>query len=68
MVCVTMNFKHTITKALKGRNFASLLITPFQGSNSRVYPFHRALPDAIAKRLSALTTITSCLFFITNHQ
>ena len=52
-------------QALKGRNFASFLITPFQGSNFRVHPFHRATPDAIAKRLSALTTVTSCLFFIT---
>ena len=51
-------------QALKGRDFASFLITPFQGSNSRLYPFHRALPDAIAKRLSALTTVTSFLFFI----
>ena len=76
MVCVTMNFKQTIIKALnrkperlsstkvKGRDFASFLITPFQGSNSRLYPFHRVLPDAIAKRLSALATVTSFLFFI----
>jgi hypothetical protein len=50
-------------QALKGREQASYL-TPFQGLKSRMYPFHRAMPDANAKRLSALTLITGCLFFI----
>ena len=51
-------------QALKGRNQVSFQITPFQGSNLRVCPFHRALPDANAKRLSALTTVASCLLFV----
>ena len=42
------------SQALKGRNYASFQMTPFQGSNSCVCMFHRALPDANAKRLSAL--------------
>ena len=54
-------------QALKGRYQTSFQITPFQGSNLRVYSFHRALPDANAKRLSALDTVTSCLFFIPKH-
>jgi hypothetical protein len=29
-----------------------------------MFPFHRALTDANAKRLSALSMVTSCLFFI----
>jgi hypothetical protein len=48
-------------QALKGRNQALFQISPFQGLNLRVYPFHRALPDANVQRLSAFT---SCLFFI----
>ena len=37
-------------------------ISPFQGSNSHVCPSLRALPDAIAKRLSALTSCVCFLF------
>ena len=51
-------------QALKGRYQASFQITPFQGSNLFVYPFHRALPDANDKRLSALPTIASYLFLV----
>jgi hypothetical protein len=47
-------------QALKGRQRALCRITPFQGSNSRMRSFHRALPDAIDKRLSALSIVTSC--------
>ena len=50
-------------QALKGRNQASFQISPFQGSNLHVYPFHRALPDANAKRLSALTTCYMLFIF-----
>ena len=49
-------------QALKGQNQASLF-RPFRASNLRVYPFHRVLPDANAKRLSAFTTVTDSLFF-----
>ena len=49
---------------VKGRRQTMCRLAPFQGLGSRMYPFHRALPDANAKRLSALTTITSFLFFI----
>jgi hypothetical protein len=51
-------------QALKGRQQTMCRLTPFQGLGSRMYPFHRALPDANAKRLSALTTITGFLFSI----
>jgi len=50
-------------QALKGRQQTLYWLTPFQGFNSHVLLLHRALPDANAKRLSALTIITSCLFF-----
>ena len=50
-------------QALKGRHKVMCRIMPFQGSNLRMFTFHRALPDANAKRLSAFT-VTSCLFFI----
>ena len=50
-------------QALKGRQQTMCLLTPFQGLGSRIYPFHRALPDANAKRLSALTTYK---FFISH--
>ena len=49
---------------VKGRQQTMCRLTPFQGLGSRMYPFHRALPDANAKRLSALTTITGFLFSI----
>jgi len=46
--------------------FQALNRKPFrlsvQGLNSRIYPFHRALPNANAKRLSALTMNISFLF------
>ena len=45
-------------QALKGRQQTMFRLTPFQGSNLRLCPFHRALPDANAKRLSAFTTVT----------
>ena len=51
-------------QALKGQHQVSFRITPFQGLNLRMYPFHRALPDANAKRLLALILVISCLFFI----
>jgi len=50
--------------ALKGRNLKRYMMSPLQGLNLRIYPFHRTLPDANAKRLSALTLVISCLFFI----
>ena len=87
MICVIMNFRYAITKALKGqkhqhgatpfewmtqpfqalkgRQQAMFRLTPFQGSNLRVYPSHRALPDAIAKRLSALMI---CYMFLIFHS
>ena len=49
-------------QTLKGRQQAIFRLTPLQGSNSRACPSHRALPDAIAKRLSVSTTC--CIFFI----
>jgi len=49
---------------VKGRHQTLCRITPLQGLNSRIYPFHRALSDANAKRLSALTMIIS--FFISH--
>ena len=45
-------------QALKGRQQTMCRLTPFQGLSSRMYPFHRALPDANAKRLSALFIVT----------
>ena len=51
------------TSSQQGRHQTLFRITPFQGLNLRVCPFHRALPDANATRLSALTSVTSCLFF-----
>ena len=51
-------------QALKGRQQTMYRLTPFQGLGSRMYPFHRALPDANAIRLSALTAITGFLFSI----
>ena len=53
------------SQALKGRQQRMIRLAPFQGSNSRVCPSHRALPDAIAKRLSALTT---CNMFFNFHS
>ena len=50
-------------QALKGRQQTMFRLTPFQGSNSCVCPSHRALPDAIAKRLSAFT-LTTCYMFL----
>jgi len=47
-------------QALQGRNPGQCLMSPLQGLNLRVFPFHRALPDAHAKRLSALTSVISC--------
>ena len=44
-------------QALKGRKPIQHLLSPFQGSNLRVFPFHRALPDAHAQRLSAFFDI-----------
>jgi len=41
-------------QALKGRNPGQCLMSPLRGLHLRVFPFHRALPDANAKRLSAL--------------
>ena len=43
-----MIFKYIIINALKGRNQERSLISPLQGFNLCVYPFHRALPDANA--------------------
>ena len=51
-------------QALKGRRQVSFRIAPLQGLNLRMYPFHRATPDANTKRLSALILVISCLFFI----
>ena len=51
-------------QALQGRHQVSFRITPLQGLNLRMYPFHRTLPDVNAKRLSALILVISCLFFI----
>jgi hypothetical protein len=48
-------------QALKGRK--PTLLSPFQGLGLCMLPFHRALPDANAKRLSALMTVASFLFF-----
>ena len=44
-------------QAPKGREPKNILLSPLQGLNLRVFPFHRALPDANAIRLSALTTV-----------
>ena len=49
---------------VKGRQQMTCRITPFQGLDMCVHLFHRALPDADAKRLSALTTVKNYLFFI----
>jgi len=49
-------------QALKGRDQASFQITSFQGSNSRVCPSHWAASDAIAERLSDLTTLQMVYF------
>jgi len=51
-------------QALQGRHQKLFRITPFQGLNLCMCLFHRALPDANAKRLSALCTVASYLFFI----
>ena len=51
-------------QALKGRKPIQRLLSPFQGFHPHVLSLHRALPDANAIRLSAFTTVTSCLFFI----
>ena len=45
-------------QALKGRHQTLCRLTPFQGLKSRMYPFHRALPDANAKRLSAFFDVS----------
>jgi len=58
------NWSEEPFQALKGRNPKRYLMSPLQGLNLRMYPFHRTLPDANAKRLSALILIISCLFFI----
>jgi len=49
--------KTRLIQALQGRNMGHFLISPLQGLSLRVHLFHRALPDANAKRLSALTTL-----------
>ena len=59
-----MKQTHAQIQALQGRHQVSFRITPLQGLNLRMYPFHRTLPDVIAKRLSALILVISCLFFI----
>jgi len=51
-------------QALQGRNQDLSLMSPFQGLDLCMCPLHRALPDANAKRLSAFSTVTSCMFFI----
>ena len=43
--------------ALKGRKLIQHLLSPFQGSNLRVFPFHRALPDANANKAFSLNYI-----------
>jgi len=48
------DWKTELFQALKGRNQGLSLMSPFQGLNLCMCPFHRALPDANAKRLSAL--------------
>jgi len=53
-------------QALKGRKPIQRLLSPFQGFHPHELSLHRALPDANGKRLSAFTTVTSCLFFIHN--
>jgi len=45
-------------QALKGRHMLYWL-TPLQGLNSRVFPFHRALPDANANKAFSLTSVTN---------
>ena len=67
----------TVTfQALKGRKPIQRLLSPFdirraqpfrlsvQGFHPHVLSLHRALPDAHAKRLSALTTVTGFSFFM----
>ena len=41
-------------QALKGRHPAHCLMSPFQGLNLHVSPFHRALPDAYANKAFSL--------------
>ena len=41
-------------QALKGRKLIQHLLSPFQGLNLRVFPFHRALPDANANKAFSL--------------
>ena len=41
-------------QALKGREQNVVWLSPFQGSNLRVFPFHRALPDANAHKVFSL--------------
>ena len=53
-----------IIKALKGRNHQHRA-TPCDWSlNLRVFPFHRALPDANANKAFSLNIALSYLFFI----
>jgi hypothetical protein len=49
---------------VKGRKPIQRLLSPFQGFQPYMISLHRALPEANAIRLSAFTTVTSCLFFI----
>ena len=44
-------------QALQGRQHTLYWLTPLQGLHLRVFPFHRALPDAHAKRLSAFAMV-----------
>ena len=55
-------------QALKGRKTIQRLLSPFQGFHPQVLSLHRALPNANAIRLSALSTVISCLFFIPEKQ
>ena len=48
---------------LKGRNQERCILSPFQVSDLHVCLSHRALPDAIAKRLAALLLVICFLFF-----
>ena len=57
MICKYMK------NALKWREPIQHLLSPFQGSNLRVFPFHRALPDANAHKAFSLNYIYMLFIF-----
>jgi len=47
-------WRSELFQALQGRHKAMCQITPLQGLHLRMLPFHRALPDADAKKAFSL--------------